>query len=169
MKYSLKNQDNILTIEFDFNKSKTLIYLLISILIISFIIFNLKTPLTDNIFSLSISLIVLTYLSFIDYIEWFRHKKHVIVLIDSDLHINNKFIIKKDRIKSIFIEYINSQIEGEWRVYIDSFNGNNRYIFKERLSKDEAIEIAYFINKLIEKDIVLIKARGIDIIHTSPR
>lgn len=167
MKYNLieNTKGKKISLEFYFNKTRTLIYLLISCIIIILILINLKTSIKNNIGSILITILLLFYFSLIDFYEWFNHKKHIIEIIDNEVFINNKFVINKDRIDSIFVEYINSQIEGGWRIYIDNFIENNRYIIKERLSKSEAIEIAYFINRVFNKRIMLIKARGKELIY----
>ena len=126
---------------------------------------NLKTSLIDNIWTLIIVTMLLVYFSFIDFYEWKKHKSHVIYVTENNVHINDKYFIQKDRIESIFIVYINSQIESGWRIYIDNFIEDNRYVFKERLSKTEAMEIATFINSILNRRIVVVKARSKEVIY----
>ncbi len=164
MKYKIKENKSDLELEFYFDKTKTILYVFVSIVIVLLIIFNLKTSIMNNFGKISITIMILMYLSLVDLFEWFKHKKHIFKLEENKLYINDKYIIEKDRIYAVFIEYINSQIEGGWRIYLDNFMGNNRYMIKERLSKEDAIDIACQINKILSKKIILRKARGEEII-----
>lgn len=157
MKFKLQENNGILTIDFFFNKTFTYLYLTFSAIIISFIFIKLKTPIYDNLPSIVLGIFLLGYLSLVDYFEWKKHRKHTLRFENEILYIN-EIEINPERIAAIYIEYINSHIQGGYRIYIDSLIEKDRYIFKERLSKNDAIKVACFINQILNRDIIIIKS-----------
>lgn len=157
MKIKLQDNNGILTIDFFFNKTSTYLYLTVSVIIILFIFINLKTAIYDNLPSIVLGIFLLGYLSLVDYFEWKKHRKHTLRFEDEILYINETEINPK-RIAAIYIEYINSDIQGGYRIYIDSLVEKDKYTFKEGLSKNDAIKVAFFINQILDKDIILLKS-----------
>ncbi|MBY0486445.1 MAG: hypothetical protein K2P85_04560 [Flavobacteriaceae bacterium] len=157
MKFNLQENNGILTIDFYFNKTFTYVYLTVSAIIISFIFIKLKTPIYDNLPSIILGIFLLGYLSLVDYFEWKKHRKHTLRFENELLYIN-EIEINPERIAAIYIEYINSHIQGGYRIYIDSLIEKDKYIFKERLSKNDSIKVAYLINQMLNKDIIILKS-----------